>query len=153
MHNMKWNRLVAGLLVVCGLTCFAGAAAAYAAPEPSVSLRPVQVFDVKAEKVVRTIDNDEQFQAYVKEWVRSVTGFAPQLRPDENCSYVYRIPLAEPVTVSFNRVAIRSEDVFLFYCDGTPPLLLVFDDRRRPYLLLFKADITPFIRKVGLPAL
>jgi hypothetical protein len=41
----------------------------------------------------------------------------------------------------------------LFYCQDNPPLMLVFDDARKPYLLLFDKDIKPFIRKVGVPEL
>lgn len=147
------KRLSLHVLLVCSLVCFLNAPLAYAAPEERVPMRPVQVFDVKAEKVVKSVPNDEQFQAYVAEWMNAVTGFAPQLQAGESCTYVYRIPLAKPVTASFHNVLIRSEDVFLFYCNDKPPMLLVFDERHRPYLLLFKSDITPFIRKVGLPAL
>lgn len=148
---MKLKRFAAALLALCCIICGTGPAFAGAAPETQ-QLRPVQVFDVKEEKVVKTIPNDDEFQAYVAEWIGSVTGLAPQLQPDDSCSYVYRIPLRKPLTASLNHLTIRSEDVFLFYCEGKPPFLLVFDEKRRPYLLLFKADIRPFIRKVGLPA-
>ncbi|QAY66114.1 hypothetical protein [Paenibacillus protaetiae] len=148
---MLLKRFLALLMLLCFLLPFSHTAAANAAAP--ATMRPVQVFDVKAEKVVKSVPNDQQFQHFVTEWMNSVTRFAPQLQVDDSCSYVYRIPLEKPITAQLNDITIHSEDVFLFYCEDKPPMLLVFDDKRRPYLLLFKADIKPFIRKVGIPEL
>jgi hypothetical protein len=30
-------------------------------------------------------------------------------------------------------------------------VLLVFDESRRPYLMLFSADIAPFLKTIGIP--
>lgn len=151
------KRLTALLIACCSLFMFAQAAGAAAhpvqsAPASETQLKPVQVFDVAAGKVVKTIPNDAQFQSFAATWIGSITGLAPQITSDESCSYVYRVPLAKPATVKMDEVAVISDDLFLFYCKDKPPLLLVFDEKRRPFLFLFKADITPFIQKVGLPA-
>ncbi|MGM0880411.1 MAG: hypothetical protein ACQEXQ_05145 [Bacillota bacterium] len=151
------KRLTALLIACCSLFLFTQAAGAAAhpvqsAPASETQLKPVQVFDVAAGKVVKTIPNDAQFQSFAASWIGSITGLAPQITSDESCSYVYRVPLAKPATVKTDEIAVISDDLFLFYCKDKPPLLLVFDEKRRPFLFLFKADITPFIQKVGLPA-
>ncbi|MUT65426.1 hypothetical protein [Paenibacillus sp. NEAU-GSW1] len=151
---MQLQRMAATLLALCMMIIafaspvFAGAAAA---PDPE-PFRPVQVFDVKAGKVIKSVPNDKDFQRFANDWISSVTGLAPQLTNDDSCSYVYRIPLEKPVTIKVNGINVAAEDVFLFNCDQKPPLLLVFDEQRRPYLLLFSADIKPFVQKVGIPA-
>ncbi|MBD2869714.1 hypothetical protein [Paenibacillus arenilitoris] len=147
------------LLVAC-FALFLHAQAAFASPggahraeaSSETGLKPVQVFDVQAGKVVKTIPNDRQFQTFASSWISSITGLAPQLTSDASCSFVYRIPLEKKVTFKANDIAVASDDLFLFYCKDKPPLLLVFDDARKPYLFLFGADIKPFIQKVGIPA-
>ncbi|WP_246096085.1 hypothetical protein [Paenibacillus sinopodophylli] len=155
---MLSKRIAAMLLACCSLFLFAQLASAHSehgahrATSTETGLKPVQVFDVTAGKVVKTVPNDAQYQSFASSWVNSISGLAPQVTNDESCSYVYRIPLAKPVTIKSNDVVVTSDDLFLFYCKDKPPILLVFDEKRRPYLFLFKADIKPFIQKVGIPA-
>ncbi|EXX91117.1 VirB6 component [Paenibacillus darwinianus] len=122
---------------------------AASAPDPSV--KPVQVFDVKAGKVVKTIPNDAEYQRYAAEWLSSVTGLSPQLKPNEKCGFVYRVPLSRPIATKVGGQTIEVDDVFLFYCEEFEPVLLVFDAERKPYLLNFKADLKPFLRKIAAP--
>lgn len=153
---MLHKRIAAMLLACCSLFLYAQVAAAHPAlstPSSEVGLKPVQVFDVAAGKVIKTIPNDADYQAFAASWVKSITGLAPQLTSDESCSYVYRVPLEKAVSIKVNDITVASDDLFLFYCKDKPPLLLVFDEKRRPFLYLFKADIKPFIQKVGVPAL
>lgn len=153
---MLHKRIAAMLLACCSLLLYAQVAAAHPAlssPSSEVGLKPVQVFDVAAGKVIKTIPNDADYQAFAASWVGSITGLAPQLTSDESCSYVYRVPLEKAVSIKVNDITVASDDLFLFYCKDKPPLLLVFDEKRRPFLFLFKADIKPFIQKVGVPAL
>lgn len=151
MMKFRFPRLITLLLSAFLLNGIFGTAVT-AASSPEQMLRPVQVFDVAAGKVVKTIPNDSTFQKMASEWTSSVTGLAPQVTTDQACSYVYRVPLAKPVTISSGHLSVTTSDLFLFYCKEQPPVLLAFDDQRKPYLFLFKADIAPFIKKVGLPA-
>ncbi|WP_054024542.1 hypothetical protein [Bacillus sp. FJAT-28004] len=149
------KRIAAMLVACCSIFLFAQIASAHqalSAPSPETGLKPVQVFDVAAGKVTKTIPNDAKYQAMAASWVDSITGLAPQITNDSSCSYVYRVPLEKAVTIKSNDVSVSSDDLFLFYCKDKPPLLLVFDEKRRPFLFLFKADIKPFIEKVGIPA-
>ncbi|EFM09711.1 conserved hypothetical protein [Paenibacillus curdlanolyticus YK9] len=146
-------RIAAAVAFLLMTLAFASSAAAYASTEKAQTpQQPVQVFDVKAEKVVKTIDNDKQFQKFARGWLKSVTGFAPQLKSDDSCLYVYRVPLLKPAKVKVDQTELVVKEVFLFNCAGKPPLLLVFDEQRRPYLLLFNADTKPFVKKVGIPS-
>ncbi|RXZ80206.1 hypothetical protein EBB07_19820 [Paenibacillaceae bacterium] len=127
-------------------------AANAASQTQSGNLKPVQVFDVKAGKVVKTVPNDAQFQQFASAWLKGVTGLAPQATTEDKCGYVYRIPLAKPTDVTAGKLQLQVEDVFLFYCPGQPALLLIFDVERRPYLLTFQTDLQPFLKKIGIPA-
>ncbi|NIK77661.1 hypothetical protein FHS15_002797 [Paenibacillus castaneae] len=149
------KRLTAMLIACCSLFLYAQAISAHPAASSSTSdtaLKPVQVFDVAAGKVTKTVVNDPSIQEQASAWIGSVTGLAPQISNDESCSYVFRVPLEKEATIKHNDISVTSDDLFLFYCKDKPPLLLMFDHKRRPYLFLFNADIKPFIQKMGVNA-
>ena len=126
----------------------AGAAAApnqATSPNPS---RPVQIFDVKAGKVIKSIPNDEKFQELTRGYLKSVTGLAPQMAPDKNCSYVYRIPLNEPNNIKVGEFSIQTTDVFIFHCANSKPVILCFNEQRKPFMLEFQSDLTPLLIKL-----
>lgn len=153
MRNRLYHHVAAVVAVMLLLVTMLNPAAAHAADaKAKAPSHPVQVFDVKAEKVVKSVDNDRQYQKFARSWLKSVTGFAPQLKSDDSCLYVYRVPLNKPAKVKVSQTELVVREVFLFNCANKPPLLLVFDDQRRPYLLLFSADIAPFVKKIGIPS-
>jgi len=153
MRSHSLSRIAAAIALLLMFLAAANPALAYAADAKAKSPnQPVQVFDVKAEKVVKSVDNDKQYQKFARSWLKSVTGLAPQLKADDNCQYVYRIPLTKQAKVKIAQTELVVREVFLFKCDGKPPLLLVFDEQRHPYLLLFTADIQPFITRIGIPS-
>ena len=145
---MRIRSCLAFLFFVLSCTMLLGSAAS-AAP---LSMKPVQMYDVKAGKVVKSINNDEQFQQLAASMLDSVTGLAPQLAPEDKCGYVYRIPLNKQAVVKTGNLTLQTDDIFLFYCPDKPSVLLVFDAQRKPYLLSFTADLKPFLAKVGSPA-
>jgi hypothetical protein len=144
--------MMAALLALT-LAAIAPGSVAAARHAEHLPARPVQVFDVKAGKVVHTVENDEEFQELARTWLRSVTGLSPKLHPGEDCGFVYRVPLAEPGVARIGDTSIAVRDVFLFHCERDKPLLLVFDAGNRPYLLNFEADLGPFLRKLAAPGM
>ncbi|MFD0713635.1 hypothetical protein [Paenibacillus sp. GCM10027626] len=147
-NTVKW--LAAVLLAFCILLPQAGLAQAQQDPHAPSALRPVQVFDVTAGKVVKTVENNVKFQRIAGEWLRSVSGPAPQTKIGDKCGYVFRLPLATPSEVKVGDHTVTAADLFMFYCPQKPQLLLVFDQNRKPYLLQFTADIKPFLKTMNL---
>jgi len=135
-----------------GIVLGAKAPEARSESAPEQHMKPVQVFGVEAGKVIKVVPNDEQFQEMAKSWLNAITGPAPQITSDKDCLYVFRVPLKEPATIVFKEIKATSNDVYLFHCKNKPPVLLLFDEKRHPYLFLFKGDIGPFIKKIGLAA-
>lgn len=154
MRIRLYHHVAAVVALMLLLATMLNPSAAHAAADAKAKTpsHPVQVFDVKAEKVVKSVDNDRQYQKYARSWLKSVTGFAPQLKSDDSCLYVYRVPLNKPAKVKVAQTDLVVREVFLFNCMNKPPLLLVFDEQRHPYLLLFSADIAPFVKKIGIPS-
>ncbi|MFC0332758.1 hypothetical protein ACFOLF_02220 [Paenibacillus sepulcri] len=147
---MKVSAKLISLLMLVFCLMMPAVASARLADDGTASQRPVQAFDIAAGKVVKSVPNSKEFQTYAINWLGSVTGLAPQTKPDDKCGYVFRIPLNEPAVVQAGSVTVRTADVFLFYCPGKPQILLIFDENRKPYLLQFKADTKPFLAQMGL---
>ncbi|GKU79486.1 hypothetical protein [Paenibacillus sp. L3-i20] len=145
--------LIAAMIMIPLISCnvFAAAPTGESSTGNNDALGPVQVFDVSAGKVVKTIPNDKKIQRMAAKWTNSVSGLSPQATTDHGCTYVYRIPLAKPAQISTGEINVTTTNLFLFYCKDKSPFLLVFDLQNKPYLFLFKENIKPFIKKVGLP--
>ncbi|PLT45731.1 hypothetical protein B8V81_4162 [Paenibacillus pasadenensis] len=142
-------RLAAAALVLLLLASLLPQAAAAAAPAPSKPDRPVQVFDVRAGKVVQSFPNEDAYQQIARAWLDAAEGLSPNLSPDDDCGYVFRIPLRKPASVKVGSLRLTAEDVFLFYCPEREPELLVFDERKKPYLLTARPDLRPFFERIG----
>ncbi|UHA76230.1 type IV secretion system protein VirB6 [Paenibacillus sp. 481] len=121
-------------------------------PEVNSSLPPVQLFDMRQERIVKTIPNTEQFQTEAKKWLASTTGLSPQISIGERCGYIVRIPLRGAVSVPLQNASLSVNDVFLLYCPDKEPLLLVFSADRKPFMLQFSANVKPFMEQLLQPS-
>ncbi len=117
---------------------------------PQHLVHPVQIFDVAAGQIIKTLENGPRFQAYARSWLSGVKGLSPSLGPQDKCGYVFRIPLDQPVPLQVGELSFHVQDVFLFYCIDREPELLVFDAKYRPYLLSVTVDPAPFLSEIGL---
>lgn len=113
----------------------------------------IQVFDVKKGRVVLSVANNEEFQAEAKKWLSDITSLAPEVQPDMGATYIIRVPLLPHQTVNVGNVNLTAKEVFLFYYSETndEPLLLVFDENKKPYFFHIHEDVTPFLKKLELP--
>lgn len=149
-------RTVAAALLI-GAVAWAGVAGAFPAEAdtgntaPPSKTPPVQLFDMQQERIIKTIPNQEEYQAAAREWLQSVTGLAPQLTIDSRCGYIVRIPLEMPVEIKLASTALKTKDVFLIYCPDRDPLLLVFSEQRKPFLLRISSNVKPFMQKLLAP--
>lgn len=118
---------------------------------PSERQGPIQVFDVAQGKIIKSVPNDSRFQEMAAAWAASVTGLAPQVSPGEDYAYVFRMPLEKAVPIDTGTVHIKVTTLFMFYGKDKQPLLLGFDDNRKPYLFTFKSNVSDFIKRMELP--
>ncbi|MGK9249922.1 hypothetical protein [Paenibacillus humicus] len=151
---------LASIVLLAVMAFFGGtalAAAPASSPEASKPLpplssggaRPVQIFDVAAGQVVRTLANSAEFQAVARQWLHDVQGMSPNFTPDDRCGYVFRIPLKEVRKVQLEKAGFEVQEVFLFYCRGKEPEMLAFDLKNKPYLLRVNTDVRPFLALAG----
>lgn len=150
LFNMYRKHFIAVIALFLCLMVPAAAGAAKHDESSGPDQRPVQAFDVVQGKVVKSVPNSAEYQDYAKLWLKGVTGLSPKLSADDKCGYVFRIPLDEPTAVKAGNEQVMTQDVFLFYCPKKPQLLLIFDENRKPYLLTFKGNIKPFLKKMNL---
>jgi len=147
---VKWVVAIALLLVCSTSTLMTNSVSAWAPSEGSDSAAspPIQLFDIKAQRIVKTFPNSKKFQAVAASWLKSITGLSPQLTIGHQCGYIVRIPLTSVADVVLPRETVQIKDVFLIYCPDKDPLLLVFSKERKPYLLRINLDVKPFMQQL-----
>jgi len=113
----------------------------------------VQVFDVAKGKVVHTVANSPQIQKTAEQWLSQITSLAPEIHPDMKATYIVRVPVEPVKTLNVDHVALKVKEIFLFYYSDTSkePLLLTFDENKKPYFFHIHEDITPFIKSLNIP--
>lgn len=111
----------------------------------------VQVFDVKKGKVVLTTENNEQFQKFAHQWLKGIKSFAPEVQPDMTATYIFRIPMNPPATLQIGSTNLHVAEIFMFYYADKEPLLLIFDENKKPYLFHTSEDVTPFVQYISIP--
>jgi len=105
----------------------------------------VQVFDVNQGHVVKTINNSKKIQRQVKRILKEVYEFAPELQPDMKAKYIIRIPVKQGTSVTINQTSLSINELFIFYYVDKEPLLLVFDENKKPFLFHTKHSIEPLL--------
>lgn len=113
----------------------------------------VQVFDVAKGKVVHTVANSPQIQKIAEQWLSQITSLAPEIQPDMKATYIVRVPVEPVKTLNVGHVALKVKEIFLFYYSDTSkePLLLTFDENKKPHFFHIHEDITPFIKSLNIP--
>lgn len=120
-------------------------------PEQSELANRVQVFDVKKGQVVQTTENNDYFQENVHQWLSGITGFAPEVSPDLKAKYIVRVPVKPAATLKVGTTKLNVIEVFLFYYEDKEPMLLIFDEAKKPYIFNINNDVKPFIQYLSIP--
>lgn len=108
----------------------------------------VQVFDVKEGHVIKSVDSSSKIQKQVKRILKNVYEFAPEVQPDMKAKYIIRIPVKSGTTVKLNDASIAIQELFIFYYVDKEPLLLVFDENKKPFLFHTSYSIEPLLKLI-----
>lgn len=113
----------------------------------------VQVFDVAKSRVVLSVANSPQFQAEAKKWLADITSLAPEVQPNMKATYIVRVPIEPVQELNVGHIKLKVKEIFLFYYRDTneEPLLLVFDEEKRPFFFHIHEDVAPFIKQLSIP--
>lgn len=117
-------------------------------PEQQPVSKPIQLFDIQAKQMIKTIPNDAMFQAEAKKWLQSITHLAAQLTIGYRSGYIVRIPLLTNETILLGKEKLHIQEVFLIYCPNKKPLLLVFSNEHKPYLFFINYNVLPFMQQM-----
>jgi len=134
-------------LIALGMGMFAPSSYAAITAQPN-ELQPIQQFELKSEKIVKVVPNNDAFQKEALSWLNTATGLSTQLSLDDKCGSIYKVPLKKEITKEFKGLTFVVSEIFLIYCPTKDPLILVFNKERKPFLLTFSADVKPFIAMV-----
>jgi len=113
----------------------------------------VQVFDVAKGRVVHSLANNADFQKTAEQWLSKITSLAPEVHPDMKATYIVRVPVEPAKPLDVGDVHLSVKEIFVFYYADTSkePLLLIFDENKKPFFFHIHEDITPFIKSLNIP--
>jgi hypothetical protein len=105
------------------------------AEEPD-SLAPVQVFDVRQERIVAVIPNSPDIRKHAEQWLQAAPRLSAKSRLDLEQGLVIHIPLSPPVKVNHDGLAFQAVRVYL---------LIGPQQQENPQLLVFSSEGKPFV--------
>lgn len=108
----------------------------------------IEVFDVKQGKITKHIPNTEAIQKEVRQFISTIQGLSPSVRIEPRDGMAYKIPVQPPINYQGKWFSTLIDEVFLMIGTNEEPRLLIFDDENRPYVVLFKHDISGFLKLI-----
>lgn len=130
-----WKTSFAYLLMFIFLFCSQGVAQA----------NQIEVMNVKQGKVIKHVPNSEAIQKEVRQFISTIKGLSPSLRIEPRDGMAYKIPVQPPIHYEGKWFSTIIDELFLLVGTHEEPRLLLFDDENRPYVMLFKHDISRFL--------
>lgn len=111
----------------------------------------VEIFDIKAGKIVGSRRNNAVFRREACKYLGSVTGMYGNVKVFPDAGYIVRIPVEPPAEASpklLKDAGILSVDtVYVIFPEKVQPYLLILDGRSRPLCFNFDAD-TAFLQDI-----
>lgn len=106
----------------------------------------IEVMDIKQGKIIKSIPNTEEIQKEVRQFILTIKGLSPSVRIEPRDGMAYKIPVQPPVNYQGKWFSTLIDEVFLMVGTNEEPRLLIFDDENKPYVVVFKHDISGFIK-------
>lgn len=125
-------------------------------PKPtSAQPNQVEVFDVKAGKVVRQFPMAPDIRSNAERWIGSISGIVASVNPEPKEGIIIGIPLTPSLQVSNNWVRDRAKVLFVFInrMNIRQPTLLLINEEDQPLLYQATVDMSPFLEQYRLTEL
>jgi hypothetical protein len=108
--------------------------------------RQVELFDIKLDKVTKTMPVNRSFQEHAKGYLNNIDNIYTKINPIPKNGYMIKIPLETPIRVNNQWINSYVDEVIVVLPDGEDPYLMTFDEDNRIHILTFKGD-TEFLFK------
>jgi hypothetical protein len=112
------------------------------------SLTDIEVFDIKTQKVIKSVPNTDKIQEEVQHCLTTVNGLSRLLNPIPKEGQIFKIPVQPSRVVNNQWINTLVDEVKVIVPRNGKPLLMVFDDENNPYFFELDYDITPLLSQI-----
>ncbi len=109
----------------------------------------VEIFDVKQEKVVATVEKTPEIQQEVEAFLKSITGVYKKMNPVPTTGFMVKVPLEPYVNLENELINGKIVEVIVVFSIDENPYLLVFDDENNFYAFTFDGNTDSFLEKLN----
>jgi hypothetical protein len=104
------------------------------------SIKYVEIFDPKQDKVVKVVQTNQQIQDMITDWITNIDGIYKN-DPATDDGYVVKIPLDPIVNVKGRTLNALVNEVYILIPEKEPPCYLIFENENKLTSFPFNGDI------------
>ncbi|CEG28784.1 hypothetical protein [Bacillus sp. B-jedd] len=124
------KKLIASLIILLFITTNAAA-------QPT---QQIEIFDIRKEKVVKTIESTPRVQWEVRKYLNGITSVFPKINPVPKEGFMIKVPLEPSVTVKTPLYEGPVSQTIIVFSGQENPYLLLFDEKNRLLAFNFKGN-------------
>ncbi|QOR67484.1 hypothetical protein IM538_04910 [Cytobacillus suaedae] len=109
----------------------------------------IEIFDVKQEKVVSSIERTPEIQREVETFLKNITGVFKKLDPVPTSGFMVKVPLDPKFNLENNYIKAQLVEVIVVFSIDENPYLLVFDNENNFYAFTFEGKTDSFLEKLN----
>lgn len=101
----------------------------------------IEIFDPKQDKVVKTVQLNNEINNMVKGWINGIDGIYGKNNPVKDDGYAIKFPLDPPVQVQNKWLNAVVKEVYLIIPEKDAPFIMVFESEYRLVCFPFTGNI------------
>lgn len=101
----------------------------------------IEIFDVKQDKVVKTIQTNKEINDMVVGWINTIDGIYAKIDPIKDDVYVIRFPLSPAIQVQNKWLNSIVREVYLIIAENNPPFFVISETKNKLVCFPFTGEI------------
>ena len=130
------KRLFASLLILLIMSTNAAA-------QPA---QQIEIFDIRKEKVVKTIKSNPRVQQEVRKYLNGITTVFAKINPVPSEGFMIKVPLEPSVTVKTPLYEGPVSETIIVFSGRDNPYLLLFDNKNRLQAFNFRGNTANLLK-------
>ncbi len=104
-------------------------------------IKYIEIFDPKADKVVKIVPLNPKIESTVVNWVRNINSICTKLDPTTDDGYALRVPLETTYIIQSKWLNAVIEEVYIIVPEKEPPFFMIFENENKLTAFPFTGDI------------
>ena len=100
----------------------------------------IEIFDVKEERVVKSVLSNDKIRNEVEKYLKEITSIYVKIKPIPNNGFIIKIPLYPPIDIDNEFFNYQISIVYLMFPENESPYLMIFDKESHPFFYNFSGN-------------